>query len=502
MAAAQDPKFILYSSVETRGQALDPYDGVSLDILDDGGNVLDETLNDVLASLDKQGWNAEHMTMLDVSYLSNRKRRLSARRTGRFIEGLSDRYVFTDIVCASLSNEALSFAYLAAVEGKKKLNLKVTSPGFERYVLDYAGTDPKLARSPHRWIVADTTDTLAGGDAAFALGAALNIPVWDSSDDRNLVLYREARDVPEGFVLDDEAPGLREEILGLRKARGAKEAKPVADLVLAPSKDPAYTFTEFIGGAMSALSANGYDVRVTFETLLDKADLYYVIGRDDWLENLPFFKKITALMDSKLSKFYGPVILHPTGRVKESGPWADIRAHFKIPMTETGWIGDIPAFVKEKGRDTAWGGGSIPAGAGMTFIRAKEVQDAGGDVLLSGLSNTQTVALILRNGNHFLVNGAPLPREADYILSKLAGGALREPAPVAVSAGRKVTAAYALDDARLILRLPMPEPPPHWREIIYGRDGRRGVDKTIPGTLLIKEDLLAGELLVLLAVSP
>ena len=38
--------------MDTRGQALDPYDGVSLDILDDGGNVLDETLSNLSMNKD------------------------------------------------------------------------------------------------------------------------------------------------------------------------------------------------------------------------------------------------------------------------------------------------------------------------------------------------------------------------------------------------------------------------------------------------------------------
>lgn len=501
-SAAQPPKFILQSPVESRGQSLDAYDGVSLDVLDEGGNVLDETLSNVLAALDKQGWNENHLTMLDISYLSARRPRISPRKMGSFVSDLSDHYVFTDVLCEPFSSEAISFAYLGAVESGKKLNLKITSPGFEKYVLDYAGTDAKLARSPHRWIVSDTPAALAAGDAAFALGASLNIPVWASSPDRNLVLYREIRDFPEGFVLDDEAPGLREEILELRKMSAFKEEKPVANLVLAPSKDHKFTFHQMIGGIMNALAANGYDVKITFETFLDKADLYYVIAREDWLDNLPFFKKILHVLDHKRSKFYGPVILQPTGVIKRNSCWKVIRDHFKIPMTENGWINDIPAFVKEKGRKIAWGGDSIPKGAGMTFIRAKEVQNFGGDVLLSGLSGTQTVALILRSGNHFLVNGAPLPQEADYIISKLAGGALEAPAAAAVTTGRLRSAAYAFEDAWLALRFPAPEPPPQWRKIVYDKDGKRVQDVLIPGSKVFEADLRAGELLVIQAVSP
>lgn len=517
VASAETPKFVYQSPVASRGESLDGYDGVNLEILDEDGNLYffspeldrkpfiqrEDTLADVLAALNKQGWNKEgHLTMLDLSPLSDKRFRLSPRRIGSVIEGLSGHYVFTDVLCEPLSSESLSFVYLAAVQSGKKLNMKITSPGFENYVLDYAGTDPKLARSPHRWIVHDTTGTLAAGDIAFSLAADLKIPVWASSPVRNLVLYREVRDIPEGFILDSEAPGLREDIIELRKLEAAKEKKPVANLVLAPSKPPKFTFPEMFGGIMNALSANGYEVRVTFEQFLDKADLYYIVGREDWLDNLPFFNKVLHILDHKRSMFYGPVILHPTGEIKNRSHWEEIRKLFKIPATETGWINEIPAFVKEKGRNTAWGGNPIPKGAGMTFIRAKQVQDFGGDVLLSGLSGTQTVAMILRDGNHYLVNGAPLPMEADYIISKLAGGAFEAPAGAAVTTGRQRCAAYAFEDTRLGLRFPAPEPPSQWRKIVYDKDGKRVQDILIPGSKVLEADLRAGELLVLQAVSP
>ena len=517
-APAAELQFVLQTPVTEPHPDFEGFRGASLSVIDEYWNIYlyapalqrrpfvqrEDLLSNYISALDAKGKNeaGKFRTFVDLSPLVRVRQTFSSGELGEVVAGLSNNYVFTDVLCAPHTNEALSFAFLAAVEGGKKLNLLASSPGFDRYVTGYAGTDPFLTRSPHRWITEDSTATLAAGDIAFALGADLKIPVWASSSDRALLLYRAAQGLPQGYLLSAENRDLRGEIINLHKLPVSSSSQPVANLVLGPSNDPKFTFPEMYGGIVNALAANGFDIRVTFGKLLKKADLYYVVGREDWLEDMGFFREVMRVLDARRSRFYGPVILHPMGEIKNKSLWADVRKHFGIPATEKGWLDEIPAAVKEKGRSIAWGGYRPPKGAGMSFLRSEKVRHGGGQVLLSELVGTQTLGLIFRNKNHFLVNGSPLAFEAGYILSKMAGGALEVPVMAAVTANRNLVAAYAFEDPRLSLRIPSPDASGDWIQTRYDALGAKVAEETLPLAANFSADLAAGELVVVKKAAP
>ncbi len=457
----------------------------------------EDFLSDVPADLGKQIY-------LDLSPLLLPRLNLSSQELGNLVSGFSNNYVFTGVTLQPHSEETLSHVYVAAANRKKKLNLKVTSPAFEKYIFGYAGTDPILTRSPDRWITVETTETVALGDIAFSLGRALDKDLWTLSENHNLLLYRAVQHHPKGYFLPDDPSSekLRTELLEISDSKLPAEKKPVANLVLGPSADLKFTIPQQFSGITNALTANGFDIRVTFETFMDKADLYYVVGREAWLDNLKFFDALLRLMDSKRSHVYVPVILHPWGEIRNLRRWKKIRKHFHIPDTEEGWISEIPAFLKERGRKIEWGGGVLPKGAGMTFLRSEPIRHAGGNIALSELVGTQTLALILQSGNHFLVNGYPLKMEAGYVLSRLAGGALKAPTLAYVSAGKFRTAAFALEETYLSLKLPALDLPREWRMTVYGADGIRAEETAVPGSEAIDARIKAGELLLIEAVLP
>lgn len=460
-------------------------------------------MSDFIARLDKAGLNEEggFKTFLDISPLSRERFKIGPRDLGGLITGFSDNYVFTDVLIEPFSSEAMGFAYLAAVETKKRLNFKAASPGFEDYVFSYALIDPKLTRSPDRWITADSTGALAAGDVAFGLGRALERPVWASSLSPNLLYFRAVQYCPLGFLLlrGQETPEARREIQEIARLERPKSKKPIANLVLGPGKKPKFNLPRALSPIVNALNANGYEIRVSFDSLIKKADLYYVIGREEWLENLPFFDELLRLADARRSRFYGPLIFHPFGEIQNRSRWKSLRKHFHIPDTEEGWVNEIPFILKERGVKIAWGGGDPPQGAGMTALRADAVRHAGGEVFISELVANQTLAVILKAGNHYLVNGSPLDFEAGYILAQMFGKGLGAPTRAYVSAGRFQTAALALEDTRVSVRIPTPEPPQQWRKTVYDPEGKRSEDVLIPGSGSITADLLAGELLILSA---
>ncbi len=519
-AVPNPPQFILETSAQDKPVLdLKGFSGLNIRILDDEGNFFcyapnlvrnpfvqrDDLLSDYLSVLDKQGSNEAGgiKIFLDLSPLGSGPFKLSSDDYGRVVSGLASNYVFTGATTDSLPDEALNFTQLSAANSHKKLILRATCPAFEKYVYAYAGRDQNLTRSPDLWVTSEDASSIAAGDLAFGLGRALAKEVWPSSQNHNLLLYRAVQHLPPGYFITGNSfkDTIRSEILELYR-EFPENKKPVANLVLGASMGPRFLVREQMSGIVSALTANGFEIRVTFESFMKGADLYYVIGRDEWLDNLPFFDKLIRLLDTKKSHVYSPVILHPVGEIKNRSRWKNLRKHFHVPDTEVGWVDEIPEFLKEKGKKISWGGGRPPKGAGMTFLRADAVRHAGGQVVLSDLVATQTLALIIKSKNHFLVNGNPLELEAGYILSRLMGGALRAPTLAFVDSGRHRTAAYAVEDTHISVKIPTPEPPREWRKVIFDENGKIRENVLVPGSNVLETDLLRNELLVLEAVLP
>src|SRR3989338_36707 len=213
-----DPQFVLETELgDVPAQTFKGYNGVNVKILDEEGNFFcyskalerppfiqrQDSLSDFISELNKEGLNETQgfKIFLDISRLARGRFRFSPREFSGLVSGLSDHYVFTGITSEPMTEEAQNFIYLAASDSGKKLNLRAVSPAFENYIFPYAEMDLNLTRSPERWIASDATSTIIVGDIAFALGRALEKPVWASSADHNLLLYRAVQYFPSGFFL-------------------------------------------------------------------------------------------------------------------------------------------------------------------------------------------------------------------------------------------------------------------------------------------------------------
>jgi hypothetical protein len=457
-------------------------------------------------------------------------RRPSPEDSGQIAADLQEYYAYDELLTEPMTPETQSVLFWTAKALRKKLGLFAVSPALERWAAPPSGKKEERELQ-HRFVSRDTrtyplkagddsaVPDIGLGDLAFALARSQGKDAWAACGaavkgppgfEHNLLVYRAAQYAPKGFIV---VPGgandyiydadrfdfgrkirpdlLRFRALALEKNRARV---PVANLVLgAQGRGPA--LPNFIEPVLNALLANGYDVRVTFDELLPRADLYYVANSEDWLYNLPFFRKLLDLLNEKKSRFYGPVILHPTGAISDRGPWAELRAFFKIPDSETGWMDDLPDFVDERGRKIGWKS-TVEGESGMTSIRSQLVRANYGEVFLAQHFRGRELALILRNGNRFLINGNFLHLESAYILSKLMQGALQAPAMAYVTSGRFRTAALALADTALRLKVPVQDPADFWTITVFDASGRLVQEETLPGRETLDLNLKSGDLAV------
>lgn len=464
----------------------------------------------------------------------------SAKQAGEILLDLQEHYTFTDLTTEPFSQESQSVIYWGLNATRTKLNLITMSPAFERYLFGSVYYDKGLSKFPDRLVAYDSSHypmeagaalpTVGLGDIVFALGRTLDKEVWcgyasDSGfpaySEHNLLLYRTVQYAPKGYLLfprgnssylyDPKAfnfhADIKKDILEFYELGkiSEKRKKPIANLVLSSQAEPDFSLPCFLEPISNALLANGYEIKVTFGQLLDGAELYYVVNSDEWLKNIPFFDALLHLLDYRKSHFYGTVILHPMGEILQSGGWKKIRENFKIPATEKGWVSDLPSSVSVRGRQISWKGSgcgepsrTLPAqNYGMTFIRDGETRSNSGEVILSKVVENETLALILKSGNHFLINGNFLHLEASWFLSHLMGGALKSPVLAYVTAGRERTAALAIADTTLKIKIPTLETASNWRVVLFNRKGQRIRDDRPPPGEMFEIHLRPYELVIL-----
>ena len=554
------PQFILTESLWNLGRFGSPlkflrylhdegFTGVNLEIMDDRGGyyfyspILEESrwtrnpdlldglfraLDDpagpfhgkpVLVSMDFSGF---------VRGASRRARELSAGRIADFLEELGRNYTFTDLTSEPFSADDHNVLFAGLGPDRKTLNIRALYPDFEEYLYQAAFYDKSFTRAADRFITRDASlyppgapsgkarspayPTVGFGDFLFAFGRSLDREVWAGSaggtglpegSEHNLLVYRAAQYAPRGyFVLSNKGDfnigrQTREDILRVQDRSRDHGKKPVANLVMGSGRKEMIPLPVFVEPIFNALLSAGYEVETSFRELREGADLYYIVGGKEWLDDLPFFETVLRLLDHRRSRFYGPVILHPMAEIKSAKFWKDVREHFHIPPTERGWIRNLPATVRERELRVRWKGALPYKGAGMTRLGAVNIRAKGGDALASETVGGETLALILRSGNHYLVNGNFLHLEASYFLSKMMGGAIAWPASAYVTSGRYRTAVLAAEESDVKVKIPVLEPAGSWTWRVYDAGGNLREEKEMEGGPVFEVHLGPHELAVL-----
>lgn len=432
---------------------------------------------------------------------------------------LQENYNFSDLTSEPYSFEFQNMLSATIFPPIKKLNLLATHPEFETF-LSEAALAGKLSQAlPSRLFLREQANyplapeeskfpSVGISEIAFALARTHQKKFYygireHSGLSPNFLLYRSFVHRPDGYLFfkkSDESPvpdirEIKKTIIELAELHSPEKKKPVANLVLS-AQSPELNLSKFVEPIINALLANGYELKITFGEILKDVELYYITNSNEWLRNLSFFEELLTLLDHRKSRFYGKVILHPLSEILRTGRWKKIREHFKMPDTETGWVTDIPPSILERGRKILWKGTVPEKKVGMSFIREIQLRSQGGEALLSEVFHSQTFALILKSGNHFLVNGNALHLEAGYFLSQLAGGKLLSPVNAYVTFSTEGLAALALEETTLRVQLPYLKTDLKWRLLRY-LQGQKVLDETIQPKELFEARLKAYELLVL-----
>lgn len=446
---------------------------------------------------------------------------LSPLQTEQALFDLAEHYRFNEILVPPLPPEYMPAFLGLFASTRKNLGLSLQSPYWDRYLASPEFQEEILLRSTVRFIIgeADLSDGIALGrtsqsigfvDAAFNWTRTVNKSAWmdlgcPHPARRNLILYRALQFAPAGWIgtardfdlLDaDQLRADFAEFYPLAQNL-PKTGRKVANLILSSKQDHEPLISEYIDPILNALQANGFEVHITFRKIEEGADLYYVVSGRDWLNDIPFFEALVDFMDHQKSRFYGSVILHPLGEIPNSGPWVRVREIFKIPGGEKGWIPDLPEHVVLRQKKTAWRANKQSPMRGMTRIRTFLTEQNGGKVALSQVFEGDTLALILKAGPHYLVNGNFLHLESSFFLSRMMGEAIQVPSNIYITANRRRTCALAVAPGILKLRVPTPEVRPEWRVVLFNADGLRVRDERIPGKDVFEAELAPYELLLL-----
>lgn len=486
--------------------------------------------SDQWSRLDKSTDTAKIRLLADLSNLSwllwsedlpSPLSRLSPYQAEQTLFDLAEHYRFNEILVPPLPPEYMP-TFLGFFQGtRKKLNLSLQSPYWDRYVASPEFDEATLLRHASRFTAVEadlsdgallgrTSQSIASVDAAFNWARTVDKSIWMDLGSphparRNLILYRALQFAPAGWIgaQRDFDQFEREELKAdfaefYPLARNLpKTGRKVANLILGSKQDGEPLISEYIDPILNALQANGFEVHITFRKIEEGADLYYVVGGRDWLTDAAFFDALVDLMDHQKSRFYGTVVLHPLGEIPNSGPWVRIRKLFKIPGGEKGWIKDLPEHVVLRQKKTAWRANKQSPMRGMTRIRTIPTEQSGGKVALSQVFEGGTLALILKAGPHYLVNGNFLHLEASFFLSKMLGEAIQVPSNIYVTANRRRTCALAVAHGILKLKVPTPEVRSEWRLVRFNAEGLRVSDERIPGKDVFEAEMAPYELLLL-----
>ncbi len=224
-----------------------------------------------------------------------------------------------------------------------------------------------------------------------------------------------------------------EELLSLYDVSG--EDRPIANLVYdaswigSPSFIPAWMASIVNASAIvTSFSVLGYRVVPTLDSVLADADIYYVLlaGGADSLYIAPLPDYVMPLLESGATAFVHPTFGIPD--MNDAADWIPFREFFDLPLEDTYTLPNaVPATVLYNGSQVLWGGVSVHITPSVEFISAEHFDTTESSAALSGVVSQTDVALIIQNGNKFLINSNVIHLEASYVLSDLLSGPMNGP---------------------------------------------------------------------------
>ena len=239
----------------------------------------------------------------------------------------------------------------------------------------------------------------------------------------------------------------------------------------------------------------GYRVVGTIDSVLPEADIYYLqlVGGANETEIVPLPDYVLPLLASEK-----PVIVHPSFGIPDetdATDWLDVRELFGLPGGETDtYVNAIPNEVIFDGHAVLWEGVSIWNSPLIEGIQPAMVDTDVASVVLEGEYGGYDFALVIRNGNRFLINSNVIHLQASFILSQLLGGPLNLPATADIAVLDNSAIIFAEYDTEIDLNIP-------WggttRVIRFDANGDLAYETDVDLAGSYYETLARGELVVL-----
>ncbi|MFC2096376.1 FlgD immunoglobulin-like domain containing protein [Bacteroidota bacterium] len=278
--------------------------------------------------------------------------------------------------------------------------------------------------------------------------------------------------------------------------------RPIVNLVYDPSSVYSGSFYPVFNTALINIPAIvntftilGYRVISTYDSVLPDADFYYLmlVGGANATEITPLPDYVDSLLNSSSTVFLHPAFGIPDEN--DASDWISVRNLFGLPSgdTET-FINALPECVFFNSYSVLWGGVILWSNTLIENLPVSQINTSVANVLLSGEVNTNDIALILQNGNKYLINSNLIHHEASYILSDLLNGPMNAPTMADISIVDDMVIIFAEHNTEINIDLPWSE---NSHLIRYNPQGNKILDTLIASGGNYIDNLFRGELVVL-----
>ncbi|MFC2151470.1 T9SS type A sorting domain-containing protein [Bacteroidota bacterium] len=250
-----------------------------------------------------------------------------------------------------------------------------------------------------------------------------------------------------------------------------------------------------IPAVVNTFTLLGYKVILTSDTILPDADLYYLmlVGGANSTEIAPLPDYVDTLLNSSSTVFLHPAFGIPDEN--DASDWTSVRSFFGLPSGDTQTLIDaLPESVTFNNYNVLWGGANLWITPLIENIPVSQINTSSATVLLSGEVNMDDIALIIQNGNKYLINSNVIHFETSYILSNILNGPLNAPVMADIAIVDDTVLIFAEYHTEINIDLPWSSAS---KLIRYNPQGYKILDTVLISNGNYTDNLSRGELVLL-----
>ncbi len=332
---------------------------------------------------------------------------------------------------------------------------------------------------------------------------------------KNILLFAQIQHLPQRFSIEETNTSFTiwnsnfnfmnhvgNELLSY--AEQSFDERPIANLVLNASAAQSFQPALFAGevnkpAIVNTLTLLGYRVVTTVDSIIPEAEIYYLltIGGGDSSDIVPLPDYILPLLNSSSTLFLHPVLGIPDEN--DANDWVPVREFFGLPAGETQTLlNSVPETTSFEGFPFKWGGVNLYITPRIENLLSSQIDSSIAEVILSEKVLQEDVALIISNGNKYLINSNVIHLEASFVLSSLLNGPLNTPSISNIAITKEKVLIFAEYNTDIDIDLPWKG---NTQVIRYDPLGNKIQDEIIDLDSNYSETLLRGEFVLLLDVA-